>query len=164
VSENTDAEMGLPKNKQDLLAIIDTEWALLNDLISGIDTDQMEIPKFGGWSVKDILAHITAWEQFMDLHYLQNQPAHEAFGLASDEFDSLEEDGYNAILYERHRHRQLAQIHAEFHECHVDVVSRLQNMSFKAMSEPLLIGIAANTYEHYKEHRESIEALVGSDG
>jgi hypothetical protein len=173
MGENSNATIGLPKDKKGLLEKIEMEWALLNNLVSRIDIDRMEKPRFGGWSVKDILAHITAWERFMDLHYLQNQPAHEYFGVEADEFESLDEDAYNAILYERNRHLSLAEINAAFQECHQDIISRVENMSFEDMiaprvggkwsGGPLLVGIAANTYDHYQEHRLSIEAIADSE-
>jgi hypothetical protein len=163
-------EDNLPQSKEELLTRIDREWKLLEAVISGIEVDRMQTPKFGGWSVKDILAHITAWERFMCLHYLQHKAAHEAFGLGSKEFDSLGEDDFNDILYERNRDRALKDIRSEFHSYHEQVMREIREMSFEEMlgerllgdrtGEPLLVGIVANTYDHYKEHRESIEALM----
>ncbi len=166
-------EANLPQSKTELLAGIEEEWKLLEGVISGIEADRMEVPKFGGWSVKDILAHITAWERFMCLHYLQHQAAHEAFGLSPEEFEALEEDGFNVLLYERNRDRALEAIRSEFHAFHEQAMRDVREMSFEEMlgerlvgdraDEPMLVAIAANTYDHYKEHRESIEALIDSE-
>lgn len=170
MNDDEHEEANLPQSKEELLARIDEEWKLLAAVLSGIEADRMLTPKFGGWSVKDILAHVTAWERFMCLYYLQHEAAHEAFGLSLEEFESLEEDGFNAILYERNRDRALEDIRSEFHSCHEQVMRDLREMPFEAMleerlpgdpaGEPLLVGIAANTYDHYREHRESIEELM----
>jgi hypothetical protein len=48
--------------KQDVLAAIDDERASWEALVAEIDSARMEDPNFaGGWSFKDIVAHITAW-------------------------------------------------------------------------------------------------------
>ncbi len=174
MNEARHVENGLPCTKAELFERIDSEWKLLADVISGFDSERMQIQEFGGWSVKDILAHITAWERFMCSHYLQYRAAHEAFGLELKAFEALEEDGFNAILYERNRDRPLADVRSEFHAYHEQVRHDLREMSFEDMigerlvgdraGEPMLVAIAANTYEHYREHRKSIETLGDSGG
>jgi len=172
VNENPSGGFGLTISKDELLAKIETEWTAFVLLISKISSEKMRIPAFGGWSVKDILAHTAAWERFMCLHYIHNQPAYEALQMDSEEFNSLDEDGLNARLYERYRDRSLTEIRAMSHECHEQVLRDMDGMSFETMiasrvggerpGELLLAGIAANTYEHYREHRESIEKHVES--
>jgi hypothetical protein len=170
MNDDVHEEANLPQNKEELLARIDEEWKLLEAVISGIGADRMLTPKFGGWSVKDILAHITAWERFMCLNYLQHEAAHEAFGLSPKEFESLEEDGFNAIIYERNRDRVLKDVRSDFYSYHEQATRSIRELPFETMleerlpgdpaGEPLLVGIAANTYDHYREHRESIEELM----
>jgi len=167
VNENPIGGFGLPKSKAELLAKIETEWTAFVLLISKISSEKMNIPAFGIWSVKDILVHIAAWERFMCLHFIHNQPAYKALQMDPEEFNSLDEDGLNALLYERYQDRSLTEIRSMSHECHKQVLRDLDGMSFETMiapqvggaqpEEPLLAGIAANTYEHYREHRESIE-------
>ena len=50
-------------NKQDALIEITNARAILNDAIAGLSPDQLHITGvIGLWSVKDMLAHLVAWE------------------------------------------------------------------------------------------------------
>jgi hypothetical protein len=47
-----------------LLARLDKAWADLRDAYSGLDDASMLTPGvIEGWSVKDVLAHVTTWEE-----------------------------------------------------------------------------------------------------
>lgn len=169
MSESSKEAIDLPASKEELLERIGAEWTLLEGAIAKIKPEDMLKPVFGGWSVKDILVHISTWERFMCLHYMHNRPAHEAFGLDSSEYESLDEDGLNAGIFERNRNRPLTEIRNEFSEFHEQTTRDLDDIAFEVMidtgndrchaGKQMLIGIIANTYEHYREHRESIESL-----
>ena len=54
---------GLPDNKTELLDRIDREWNALEDVLSLLGHEQIEVPDAGGWSAKDNLAHLAEWER-----------------------------------------------------------------------------------------------------
>ena len=52
--------------KAELLAEIRREWLLLETLLNRLSEAQMTAPETSGpWSVKDMLAHISAWEKVL---------------------------------------------------------------------------------------------------
>ena len=52
------------RTKDEFLKEIQTEWELLEALLMELDEEQMlDTRAQDGWSVKDILAHITFWER-----------------------------------------------------------------------------------------------------
>jgi uncharacterized damage-inducible protein DinB len=73
--------------------------------IEQLSDQQMDVPGAGGWSVKDNLAHLAAWERFMLLYHLQSHPPHEAMQVGEATMEQAGEDGLNAIIHERNRDR-----------------------------------------------------------
>lgn len=160
----------LPGSIAELLARIERGWGDLSAVIDGLTPAQMETADEGGWSIKDNLAHLTAWERFMLLSHLQGQPATESFGLdeitAEWHFDQI-----NAALFERNRNRSLEDVMNSARATHQAVVDYLATVPFETLmrqkmeddpeKRPLLAWIAGDTYEHYDEHLEAIRALVG---
>jgi len=54
-----------PADKAELLAIIRDGYEQFEDLLASLQEEQMTIPGVNGsWSVKDNLAHLTAWQNY----------------------------------------------------------------------------------------------------
>jgi hypothetical protein len=159
-----------PKDKAELLERIQHEWAALEDTIQGVSDDAMTVPDTGGWSIKDNLAHLAAWLQFLRLHYLGDLPAHQAMRVDETTFAKVDEDGLNAILYQRNRDRPVPEVIAELRRSHAEALADLEQMSFADLmrprfaddpeARPLIAWVIGNTYEHYREHRAAIERLI----
>jgi hypothetical protein len=58
-----------PATKAELMARIEREWAVLQALLAQVSEEQMEAPGADGWSVKDQVAHLAAWERHLLLHH-----------------------------------------------------------------------------------------------
>ena len=154
---------------------IASEWAALQDVIGRLSEVQLTRPgRDGGWSIKDHVAHITGWEEYL-LGVLAHDPAHRAFGLDAATFETLDTDGLNARLYERSRHLPLQEVLVASKRTHQRVLESLAAVSDDDLgktiaalagdpsdSRTLVWKVAANTYEHYAEHRgwilEQLEA------
>lgn len=166
--EINEATPGLPRDTADLVARIQREWSALLRAVERLSQEQMDAPGPGGWSVKDNLAHLTAWEQFMLRHYLAGQPAHEAMQVDEEAFKGLDEDGLNAVLHQRNRSRSVADVLAGLQRSHAQVVATLEGMPFTDLMRPIrphdprpvLAWVVGNTYEHYQEHRLAIQAML----
>jgi len=159
-----------PKDKAELLRRIRREWDALEQAIAGLPEAQMGVPDAGGWSIKDNLAHLTAWERFMRLAYIHKMPAHEAMQVDAETYRGVDETGMNAILFQRNRDRPLAEVLAGLREEHARVLDELAKLSFEQMQtpldpadpqkRPLLNWIVGNTYDHYREHRLTIQKIT----
>jgi hypothetical protein len=172
MEENTrEAAAWLPKDKADLLARIQREWSALMQTIEALTAEQMTIPGTGSWSVKDNLAHLAAWEQFMLRCHLQGEPPHETLHIDKATFEGLDEDGENAILYERDKDRPAADVVDGLKRSHEQITAALELIPFADLMKPhyaddpeqrpLISWVIGNTYDHYQEHRRAIEAIVG---
>ena len=161
----------LPKDKADLLARIQREWSALMRTIEALSPEQMTTPGAGGWSVKDNLAHLAAWEQFMLRHHLQGEPPHQVMQIDEAAFGGQDENGLNAVLYERNKNRSAADILDGLKRSHAQIQAALERMPFTDLMKPryaddpkqrpVIAWVIGNTYDHYREHRRAIEAIVG---
>ncbi len=159
-----------PKNMTELLAQIDQEWVALMEVVEQLSPEQMLTPADGGWSPKDNLAHLSEWMRFMVYHYLAKRPPALAMGIDPKTFTFLNEDGINAILFERNKDRSLEDVLDDLHKAYDGVIKTLKNMSFFALLRPFrpddplqrpVIGwVTGNTSEHFAEHRVIIERLL----
>lgn len=160
-----------PANMDDLLDLVDKEWSALMGAIAFLTDQQITAALPGAWSVKDNLAHVAAWERFLLLHHLQGQPPHQVLDIDAAAFEALDEDGQNAIIYERRRDRSVEEVLEDLERTHEQVLSHLQHVTFADLMQPcyaddptkrpLIDAVAGNTYEHYQEHRISIDELIG---
>lgn len=165
-------EADYPQGKDELLDRIAREWDELQAAVARVPPDRLEMPDAGGWSAKDNLAHLADWEGYLRLHHMRGQPSHEVMGVDAAAFEALDEDGQNAILFERHRDQPVPEVVAALQASHEQLLQDLMDMPFTEMTaprypgdpdaRPLLWWIAGNTYEHYREHRAVIERLAGS--
>ena len=157
----------LPKNKTELMLRIQHEWAALQRAIDGLSEAQMSIPDAGGWSIKDNLAHLSAWENYMRQHYVHHLPPPEVMGIDAETFEKADENVTNAILFQRDKDRSVADVLAELRHSHEQVLADLDQLSFADLmkpgladdpeARPLISRVIGNTYEHYLEHRITIE-------
>ncbi len=171
MSENIgNSDTSLPVNKTQLMSHIRDEWNALDQLISRLTADQLNQRGSGPWSIKDNLAHLASWEEFMVLHYLHKQPAYQAMQIEEDTFKQLDETNINKILFQRHRMRSPDEVLTFFRNTHQWVLDTLEKMPFSELMKPLdtndpearpvLLWVIGNTYDHYAEHRVNIEKIL----
>jgi hypothetical protein len=126
----------------------------------------------GKWSVKDILAHILAYEQFMADRleeisggevYLPSKTQNaldeflEEYGYPDFGSPLLDVDGPNEWVVEKYRNVSLEDIITQELNAFASIVSLLESMSESTIEQHNLYDrIANNTYKHYREHIRDI--------
>jgi len=169
----TQAELEtLPSSKAELMDRIHHSRTALEKVINPLKEDQLSAPgPAEGWAVKDHLAHIAAWEQYMLKHYIRGMAPHEAMDVDDATMQAADETATNEILYRRNKHHPAYEVLAEFNRSYHEVLSTLEDMSFDELTKPrfpddpeqrpLLTEVAGNTYGHYAEHTLWIKDLLG---
>jgi hypothetical protein len=130
----------------------------------------------GKWSVKDILAHILSYEQFMADRmdeisrgetYLpsKTQNALDEFldEYGYPDFDSplLDGDHPNDWIVDKYRNVSLEDIVTQELNAFASIVSLLETMSESTIEQHNLYDrIASNTYKHYREHSRDIRSWL----
>lgn len=149
-------------NHQQLLARIDTAWSALQASFRGLSDDQLTTPGVvEDWSVTDILAHITTWEEEA-LHHLptvlagHRPPRYAATGGI---------DAFNARKSEENRQRSLAEVlqrHEDVHQHLVAFVAAAPE-EFIRTDTRFRHRLRLDTYSHYPLHTAAIrEWVMGS--
>ena len=133
----------------------------------------------GKWSIKDILAHILAYEQYIadrmneTLHeetYIpcKTQNALDAF---LDEFgypdfgsSLLDDDGPNAWVTEKYTKVPLEEVVAQEIQAFASIISALEKMPEETINRHNIYDrVANNTYRHYREHILDIKHWLKSN-
>ena len=130
----------------------------------------------GKWSIKDILAHILAYEQYiadrmqeilLDEPYTpcKTQTALDAFldEFGYPDFGSplLDDHGPNIWVVERYKNVSLEDVVAQETNAFSSIVSALENIPENLITQHNLFErVANNTYHHYREHIADIKHWV----
>lgn len=123
------------------------------------------------WSVKDVLAHLSFWDQRL-LHAIEPQGGPDASRLAPPLIADIPYDEQwlttvNARIYARNRQRSLGEVLAEFAETRARLLAVVASLSPQDLVDldghlaplgepfvPMLLG----AYGHYAEHAEELES------
>jgi hypothetical protein len=143
-------------NRQQLLDRIDHAWSALQQSYAGLSDAQLIIPGVtGDWSVKDLLAHITIWEEealkYLPLIMDGGRPPR-----YSVTYGGI--DAFNAQMVERRRSLSLREIQERQDATHarlIDVVRAAPEDQF-ARETPFRRRLRLDTYSHYPIHTKSI--------
>lgn len=166
--------MSYPTTKQELLHRIRERHADMEQLLASLSADQMTAPVLAaGWSVKDSLAHLAAWETRM-LDWIGNFQHGEPVLRWAPGFEIEGENGeqqmnrFNAYLFERNKTRELRDVLDEFRATFTRIVETIEALNDAEIFDenhiparngaPLLDLIIGDTYEHYDEHLGWIRA------
>jgi hypothetical protein len=161
-----EALMGDPTTKAQILNLIEAEHQALQAVLAPLSESQMVEPEAEEkLSVKDILVHITDWEQRMmrwiEVSLQGKTPERPAPGMTWDDLDRLNEQTYLG-----NKDRSLGEVRSDFVAWYQKSLRTIEALSeadlFDAHrfawreGEALWHMVEANTWVHYREHRESI--------
>jgi len=149
--------------KEELTKRIRADRARLDALVAGLDAAQLvELSLESGWSVKDVLAHVSVWERLCSGWF-----AAAARGETPDRAEVRDIDAFNARAYADAKDRPLADVLAESRLSHDAIVASIEGMSDAELADgkrfgwPMWQMASANTDDHYREHIDQIEAWLG---
>ncbi len=155
-----------PQTVADLLDLIARERGALEQAVASMSDDSLAYMP-GGWSAKDHLAHVAAWERRLGGE-LRGDRAAERFGLDESAFNATDTDDFNALLYARYRDEPPVTVRAEFQDSGEALRAAIAALSDADLQQPvrpddpgvdtLLELIAWDTYRHYPEH---VAAVTG---
>jgi uncharacterized protein (TIGR03083 family) len=151
-------------NKTEVLEKIRQERERLEAAIAGMSEAEMAEPGVvGNWSVKDLLAHVTAWEaELVTALWYNTLGRRPSLGSIGDV------DAWNAERYEENKDRPLDRILSDFHGVYEQLLQRVEKLSDDELNDPrrykwtrgtpMLEYVAGNSYDHEEEHAAQIEA------
>ncbi len=149
--------------KAELIQKIESDWDNLQAALDGLTEEQMHRPGVvGEWTIKDILAHITAWQSRLIATMFKAER-----GLTPEAAEPGKTiDQLNEKFYREMKDRSFDQVWDDLDSSYHQLLSRLEGWKekdlfdpkrFKWMKgEPFVEYIAGDSYEHYAEHAEQI--------
>jgi uncharacterized protein (TIGR03083 family) len=143
-------------NRAQLLERLDTAWRAFNASYAGLDDAQMTEPGVAGdWSVKDLIAHVTWWEE----EALQHLPHILAGGRPprySVTYGGI--DAFNALMAERMRERSLAEVVRQRDETHCRLIAAIETAPEEEIARETRFRrrLRLDTYGHYPIHAQMI--------
>ncbi len=164
--------------KDELLAQIDRNWKALHTALDGLTEAQVTtIRDAQGWTVKDHIIHLTAWERSA-VCFLQRKPRHDGLGVDETTFLKGDDDQTNAVIYKQRKNQTLAETLAQFRDVHHQLLELLKPLTDADLQQPYrhylpdepgegdgppaLRVISGNSAQHYAEHQSWIVTLVKS--
>ena len=158
--------MAKRSGKTQLLADIKSEHQRLqNYLVLLIEAEMLKTGVVGDWSVKDLLAHLTAWEQLFLSWYragLTNASMRPSpVGMGRTAIDQI-----NQSVYAENKQKPLGQVLEEFRDSYRQTLAEIESIPEKDMfgqqrfawtgKLKLADYAAGNTCNHYRWAKEKI--------
>ncbi len=142
--------------KQQLLNKLEQAWTSFNESYAGLTEAQMVEPGVTeDWSVKDILAHVSWWEE----EALKHLP-HILQGVRPPRYSVLYGgiDAFNALMTDKMRRLTLPEVRRQLDETHARLVAYLQSAPEEQFTTETRFRrrVRLDTYSHYPIHTLAI--------
>ena len=135
---------------------LDAAWSAFQDSYAGLSAAELLEPGVTGeWSVRDILAHVTTWEEEA-LEYLPLILKGGTSPRYRPTYGGI--DAFNALMTERKKSLSLAEVLVQVDEVHrrlIDLIERAPEDQL-ARETRFRRRLRLDTYHHYPQHAEAI--------
>lgn len=128
--------MPRPTSKQDLRAAIERERGKLDAVLETVTPERMVEPGVvGEWSVKDVLAHLYAWEQ-MALGWYRTGLRGEVPEVPAPGYKWNQTPQLNRAIFEKHRDRPLDEVLADHDASRREILGVIESLSDEDLFTP----------------------------
>ncbi len=142
--------------KQQVLNKLEQAWAMFKESYAGLSDEQLVEPGVtGDWSVKDILAHVSWWEEEARKHL-----PHILQGGRPPRYSVLYGgiDAFNAQMTEQKRGLSLSEVLRQLDETHLKLIEYIQSAPEEQFTSETRFRrrLRLDTYGHYPIHTQAI--------
>lgn len=152
--------MARPQTKQELYEMIEFEREKLLQAIDSLTDQQMEISgACEAWSVKDILSHLTDWEQ-RGLRWYGAGLKGEVVKTPDENYNWRQLPALNHEIYLKYKDKDLADVRQDFQASFEEMMAAIDGMTEEELFSPgfyawtgnslLRDYVNANTASHYR--------------
>ena len=141
-----------------MLERLERAWSEFEASYAGLTNEQLMIPNVtGAWSVRDIIAHVTWWDE----EALKHLPVVLEGGRPerySDKYGGI--DDFNAIMTVKRSHLSLAEVLQQHDEVHAQLVAYVREVpeDLYASETRFRRRLRLDTFGHYPVHTAAIRA------
>jgi DinB superfamily len=143
-------------NRDRVLRRIDEEWTAFTASYHGLDETALLTPGVTGtWSIRDLIAHVTWWEEEALTHVPQLLEGGRA-PRYSVLYGGI--DAFNALMTERKSRLSLAQVFEEQAQTHQRLIALVKRVPESALAGDSRVRrrLRLDTYGHYPKHADAI--------
>lgn len=159
--------------KAEVLSRVDSGWNDLQNYLASLSFEQVLNPTdAAGWTAKDHLTHLAAWEDSV-WALLEGKPRAEYMGLTPELWATEDYDAINAVLREKYKDMDIGALREWFFGVHERLVEKVRSLSEAELMRPYntyqpgskwdlpaIHWVIIDTYEHYEEHQQWIANIV----
>src|SRR2546423_9733804 len=149
--------------KQQLLKQLEKAWTAIKESYADLSDSQLTEPGvMGTWSVKDILAHVSTWEEearrYLPLILTGGRPPRYS------QYGGI--DAFNAQMTEQKRGLALSDVVRQLDETHRRLIDYIRGMSEEHFTRETRFRhrLRLDTYSHYPQHARAIREWRGRPG
>jgi hypothetical protein len=143
---------------QQVLEKVERPWKDFEESYAGLSNEQLMMPNVTGkWSVRDIIAHVTWWEE----EALKHMPVILEDGKPerySDKYGGI--DDFNAIMTVKRSHLTLEEVLQQHNEVHERLLTYIREAPEElwARETKFRRRLRLDTFGHYPVHTNAIKA------
>jgi hypothetical protein len=159
--------------KDHILAALKEQFERWEKLLAGLSEEQITFPRFDlDWSVKDVMAHLWAWQQISSARMEGGLNDHEPdLPKWITDIVNWEEnaDQVNAVTYETNHDKPWSEVHQMWREGFLHFLETANRISERDLLDgskyPWLNGynlafVLIASYDHHQEHSEKLHAAL----
>jgi hypothetical protein len=146
-------------NKEQIIDRLENRWQEFLHSFEGLSESQMTRPgPDGGWSIKDILVHVRAWEEEA-LKYLPIILQNQRLPRYKDLYGGI--NTFNAMTNETNKDLPLKTAVSNLENTHNQLLVYLSSVPEEHFGSGTRFRrrLAADTYNHYPEHTDMINRM-----
>jgi hypothetical protein len=162
-------------SRRPILTAVREEFEGWQGLLAQLSDEQITAPQLAaGWSIKDAMAHLMAWQK-RSIARLEaaSQEREPVFHLWPDTLDSDSEEDLepiNAWIYETYRERAWPEVYEEWRSGFlrfmelgeaIPEANLMEVGRYKWLPDYPISEVLEGSYEHHREHREETLARLG---
>jgi DinB superfamily len=161
IGPGKEGKFGFVNRREQLLKRLDRAWRAFQESYAGLSgTERLEAGVTGNWSVKDVVAHVTVWEEealkHLPLILAGGKPPR--YGLTYGGIDA-----FNAQTMKQKRDLSLSEVLQQSEAVHQRLVAFVENAPEEQLGSETRFRhrLRLDTYGHYAIHTRAIRQWRG---
>ncbi len=148
-------------SKPEVLAAMQREYQNIENAIGSLSEAQLSVPGAypdSDWTVKDTMAHLSAWMRRTMDRMPGGKPPPEPIRIPPGEDWNTSIERLNVYYYQQNRQRPLGDVLSEFRHTYREIRGATERLTDEELHNPELYNrLLGNTAEHFREHLDVIE-------